>query len=457
MCLNPTYIVHPTLKRIANHCSFTRVRLEDVDLPFTGIQSFYSYPKKHVMSKNSDYVEQWYYLYNPETGERHPLFFACPCGHCVDCLSSKYSELSSRLQFEVLSYPPECRVLFFTLTYGDWSLPKDGVSRSDVTDFINLLHINAKRANLPDGFRTFIVSEYGTDPRFTHRPHYHGLIFGLDLSKYGDVRKFNDVFRKSWKGRGRSEWEFARSNHGVSKYCCKYVIKGLNSYFVPDGKNPNFISYPIKSGGLGVHALDNKEILDKILNSTDGTITVKSIEHNGDVSSIGLERIRIPRFIIDKLFPNFSRFIGSNIKRCLKWVSELWNMFQAHFITVGYKSISTVEKKFSYLRSFVDNSSPSLSPSVSLDRIKDYECISFVENDSIFDKYIKIYNRIVSYLENYKYDCQFALSKVAERAHFLNRIRGESRHVNSEDSYAYKSRFVSSCYKDSSLDAVFEL
>lgn len=453
MCLNPTYIVHPTLKRIQNHCTFDRVRLEDVDLPFVSIKSFFDYPKKHQLPKNSDYVEQWYYVYSSTTGERHPLFFACPCGHCDDCLRSKYAELASRLQFEALSYPKECRIIFFTLTYSDKYLPEDGVSREDVTDFVNRIHMYGRRYGLPDGFRTFIVSEYGTDPRFSHRPHYHGLIFGLDLSTYGHIKLFTKVILKAWRHRGRLDWQFARSNHGVSRYCCKYVIKGLNEDFVPKCKNKNFISYPIKSGGLGVNALKNPEILQKILDSTDGTISTTSLTFGDNCVSQTIQRIRIPRFIIDKLFPSFSRFITSNIKRCLEWVSQMWNLFQNHFVTVGYKSLDKVQKKFSYLRTFVDSSIPD---------VKDLPLHELLERDMSdetrkkyfdFEKIIRNYNRIVEYLENYRYDCQYALSRLAERERYKRQICPENRHLDPLDSYARSHRLVSSCYADSALDA----
>lgn len=480
MCLNPRYIIHPTLKRIHCASAFDMVHLDGVDVPFTSYAPYVKYFDTHTVyneRKTTDYVKKHYYVYNSTTGETHPLFFGCPCDSCVDCLGSKYSELSARLQFEALSYPDECRVIFFTLTYSDAHLPFRGVSREDITDFRNLLHIYARRYGLPTGFREFIVSEYGTDPRYTHRPHYHGLIFGLDLqSVYGRIKLFTKAILKAWKGRGRLEWEFARSNHGVSKYCTKYVIKGLNNDFVPKGKNPNFISYPIKSGGLGVNALKNPVILDKILNSTDGSITVNTLEYGEAGACQGLSRIRIPRFIIDKLFPPFSRFITSNIKRCLRWASYLWNALVKRGIECRGRLPDTFEKKFGLLRTFIGNDCPHLHRmAYGYERPTEYNIslspyshclgsdgakrarksyLNFInKKDFPNEKLLSLYNVIVDYLDSWKYSCAFAIERVKARAHYLGRFSEDYCYKNPVDSFAYKNNFVSSCYRDSALDA----
>lgn len=479
MCLQPKYVPHPTLKRITRYCGFDMVSLDGTVIPFTDPRAYSDYFEKHLLYRElmtPDYIRDHFYVFNSETGETHPLFFAAPCLKCDECLTSKYSELSARLQFEVLSYPKECRVIFFTLTYADKYLPSDGVSRGHITDFINLLHIYSTRSGLPSGFRTFIVSEYGTDPRFTHRPHYHGLIFGLDLSTYGHIKLFNKVIAKAWRKRGRIDWQFARSAHGVSKYCTKYVIKGLNKDFVPEGKNANFISYPIKSGGLGVNALKNPVILDKILNSTDGSISVSTLEFGECGATSGVSKIRIPRFIIDKLFPPFSRFITSNIKRCLKWMSHAWNALMRRFDPVGLKSPCEVEKKFSYLRGFVDNSSPPLidlplhtlcsrfsEKPLPQDVPQNIDCTKNVEKYRILENYYcrlstkalkRIYNTLVDYLENFKYDCQYALDALKRRSQYLMRFDEVRPPRDPRDGYAYKHSFIQKCYVDSPLDSV---
>lgn len=461
MCFNPRYIVHPTLNRILKRHNFDSVYLDGrVESNLGIIYKFLKDPASYKKLTEScpDYVRYNYYVCDSTTGETHPIFFACPCGKCNDCAASKYGELAARLQFEVLSYPAECRVIFFTLTYDNKHLPNDGVSKSDVTDFINKLHVYAKRRGLSDGFRTFVVSEYGTDPRFTHRPHYHGLIFGLDLTEYGMIKSFNKAFRSAWR-RGRVDWQFARSNHGVSKYCTKYVIKGLNKLFVPDGKNPNFISYPRKSGGLGVNALKVPAIVDKIMKSTDGSITVKTHEYGEDGFCFGVSRIRIPRFIIDKLFPNFSRFIPANIRRCCIWASQIWNVLKVRGMNDDVLPPVELEKFAKYLRGFVYGSPDGLildnvwlTPS---ERVYAESHMKFGMCDT--DLLLKIYNIILAYLGAYKYSIDDALAAVAKRQNFMNQINVIHEIRDPRDRIGLRSSFVSKCYKDSALDAVFEL
>ncbi|UPW41728.1 replication initiator protein [Peromfec virus RodF8_9] len=458
MCFDPHYIVHPTLNRIFKRSSFRTAYLDGETMEVTNPYSFNKRlrdPKYDFkLPKNSDYVAQHYYLFDANTGETHPLFFACPCGKCADCAASRYGELSARLQFEVLSYPVDCRVIFFTLTYRDACLPRDGVCRDDVTDFINRLHINCDRAGLPTGWRTFIVSEYGTDPRYTHRPHYHGLIFGLDLSIFGHIKLFNKMIWKSWN-RGKIEWEFARSSHGVSKYCTKYVIKGLNNEFVPKGKNKNFVSMPSKSGGLGVHALKNPEILDKILNSTDGTITVKTHEYNNDGFTFGTSRIRIPRFIIDKLFPCFSRYIPANIKRCCQFAAQAWNILACRDELTDIHPPYALEKFATYLRGFVRHDVPPLVNSIVLEEYP--ACHYRVFRKIPTARLKKLYNSIIEYLENYRYTIEYALEQVYKRQQFMVQIVPEHKHLNPLDRVGYRSSFISKCYQDSPLDAVLQL
>lgn len=327
MCLNPRVLIHPSLKILCGLHGLTHIH--------TPQGSFLASPYdctrlcSEIDNKsNPDDINNQYYVFNPATGESHPLFFFAPCNNCSECVVSRYSELASRLQFEVLSHDSSIPVIFFTLTYDDDHLPPDGVCRAHITDFVNKLHLYLHRAGISSPFRHFIVSEYGTDPRYTRRAHYHGLLFGLDLRRYGDVRIFNEVFHKCWPRcrYERAVWEFARSNHAISRYCCKYLIKQRLVDCVPPGKNPNFYSSPRVGGGLGSRALLNPELLDKILHSTDGTISVKCPTFmSSDSISLGVQRIRIPRFIIDKLFPPVCRYFTSNLRRALQWLVHSYN------------------------------------------------------------------------------------------------------------------------------------
>lgn len=124
------------------------------------------------------------------------LYNYVPCGDCADCQQSKSREWLFRAhwQFEEVK---SCNgfALFDTLTYSNENLPylSDflGYSAVDypcfslphIQEFFNRLRIQFRRKYNVDGklpLRYFLTSEYGTDEKFTHRPHYHIILYCLD-------------------------------------------------------------------------------------------------------------------------------------------------------------------------------------------------------------------------------------------------------------------------------------
>lgn len=192
-------------------------------------------------------------------GTTFPLFLLSPCGKCDECLVNKRQEILNRCILEYASNPQP--PIFFTLTYDDAHLPSNGVSREDVTRFVNRLHIELRKHFdycLP--VRFLIFSEYGSDPRYTFRPHYHGLLFGLPCSswKYKDYQLFRRCLVTAWSVRGvplASIFDFsvARDHVATIRYVTKYILKQYKSNNVPDGKNPNFYSTPHRGGSLGTN------------------------------------------------------------------------------------------------------------------------------------------------------------------------------------------------------------
>lgn len=86
------------------------------------------------------------------------------------------------MELEALDY---ANVWFVTLTYDDEHLPLSPsglptLRYSDVQKFLKRL-----RTNSGQKFRYFAASEYGDR---TQRPHYHLIIYGLDIP---DLRSYN--------------------------------------------------------------------------------------------------------------------------------------------------------------------------------------------------------------------------------------------------------------------------
>lgn len=121
--------------------------------------------------------------------KRDRLFIQVPCGRCPDCrdLNSLQWYQRAIVEFDAcVSSGGYC--LFDTLTYSNSNLPHFSdffettfdfpcFNRKHVTDFLKRLRASLKRKFNYDGLRYYLVSEYGTSPLHSHRPHYHVLFY----------------------------------------------------------------------------------------------------------------------------------------------------------------------------------------------------------------------------------------------------------------------------------------
>lgn len=107
-----------------------------------------------------------------------PTYFV-PCGKCAVCRASKRNDWSRRIISETWLHDSNS---FITLTYSDEFLPACSLaSKKDVQNFLKRLRQAPRDFGFaPFSFKYYIVSEYGS--KFG-RPHYHGIIFGLDFSR----------------------------------------------------------------------------------------------------------------------------------------------------------------------------------------------------------------------------------------------------------------------------------
>lgn len=93
-----------------------------------------------------------------------------PCGSCVGCRMAHAKEWATRCALEAKYHQ---HVWFVTLTYDDQHLPGDKLlHKEDLQNFFKRLRRKGY------SFRYFACGEYGET---YDRPHYHAIIFGLDL------------------------------------------------------------------------------------------------------------------------------------------------------------------------------------------------------------------------------------------------------------------------------------
>lgn len=174
---------------------------------------------------------------NAATLKGAPLkgLFEVPCGQCEQCKTQKVNDWSFRL----LEEAKECFRLggfsiFDTLTYDNLHVPtvgkvlyQLGEFSLDVSSSICDMLCNSKRdvqlffkrlRSLYSGpIRYYLVSEYGNDERFTHRPHYHALFFFP--SPTITTEQASKLIRQAWQNGRTDGIEDKGSKYFYSKRC----------------------------------------------------------------------------------------------------------------------------------------------------------------------------------------------------------------------------------------------
>lgn len=174
--------------------------------------------------------------------------FKVPCGKCLPCLKKKRSDWAFRLENEYLSSDS---AHFITLTYNDIYLPyryvksfndkikniqvkysvrtkRPTLNKKHVQDFIKrlrneqvkyvkgLFNCTAKEVKQHSKpLRYYLVGEYGTK---TQRPHYHVLLFNLDVTI---VNKIQDQWKYGFT-------DIGKVTSASIRYCTKYMFKEFN-------------------------------------------------------------------------------------------------------------------------------------------------------------------------------------------------------------------------------------
>lgn len=253
LCERPVIILHPNARDYILRAGSFVWRGHHYTLSKTGMYSyasfFYDFPYRKFSARRNnitlDKLDDLQAL-DCNSGELVPLYMAVPCGHCDVCTHRKTREFAFRCVCE--SYTNQCSPFFVTLTYNDAHLPKDGVCKRDVQNFIKRLRINLTRSSQRDDFRFVCTSEYGKD--FTHRPHYHLLIWNLPTDNLHNTLKLLQTAWSYRKGKRVSSFGFVQVKYCTSvNYVLKYMYKSCE---VPAGKNELFhLSSRGKKGGIG--------------------------------------------------------------------------------------------------------------------------------------------------------------------------------------------------------------
>lgn len=130
--------------------------------------------------------------YNPEY-EKHmdPYAIKIPCGKCLGCRLDYSRSWSDRMILELLA-TPENKAMFLTLTYRNENLP---IAYDDDTGLafgytldkrdIQLFMKRLRKAFSDRTIRFYLSGEYGSW-KYTHRPHYHAIVYGISMEDFPD-------------------------------------------------------------------------------------------------------------------------------------------------------------------------------------------------------------------------------------------------------------------------------
>lgn len=156
-------------------------------------------------------------------------FVEIPCGKCLECRLNYSKQWANRMMLEAQDYESN---YFLTLTYDNEHLHFNelGLStlcKKDFQDFMKRLRYKI----FPKTVRFFSCGEYGDH---TFRPHYHAIMFGLeipDLEYFGQSSGY-PVFISDWL---TSIWKqghvlISKVSWDTCAYTARYVVKKANRY-----------------------------------------------------------------------------------------------------------------------------------------------------------------------------------------------------------------------------------
>lgn len=194
----------------------------------TGKSKAYIYPR--FVNGEDGQKHEVFALYRDDRGEIKPWLDRLPpegitgdiltdyvqikCGTCQGCRVDASREWANRLLLEKQYYPDD-RVYFVTLTYDDdhvpvayYPDPDTGLAHPALTLELRDLQLYHKRLRKRHvtPLRFFSCGEYGPE---TFRPHYHEIVFGLELNdlvpyaknELGDMTYTSNFLTSCWSVR----------------------------------------------------------------------------------------------------------------------------------------------------------------------------------------------------------------------------------------------------------------
>lgn len=212
--------------------------------------------------------------------------FLVPCGRCLGCRIDYSRTWANRMILELQDNP---KAIFVTLTYNNQFVPHADNGRMTlcVRD-VQLFFKRLRKAFTGTRIRYYLAGEYG--PK-NLRPHYHAIIYGLDISSFDDLRCIgHNALSQAYYTSKRLEsiWSngfimLSPVSYKTCAYVARYTLKkhyGEPHYYDMLGIHPEFAVCSRKPGIGMLHA---RELL------TSGN-SVVSLNGGDGVYSFGLPK-----------------------------------------------------------------------------------------------------------------------------------------------------------------------
>lgn len=211
--------------------------------------------KIKVTSYNVDHLEynerlnSWKEVYDEKISYGNSVLynkFEIPCGHCIGCRLDKSRDWANRCLLEMQQYPSN---FFVTLTYDNDHVPCSTGCDPDSGELFTTFTLVKRDWQLfmkrlrkaydvihpGEKLRFFMCGEYGEN---TFRPHYHAIIFNLELDdlvwyKFSEGYAYyhSEFMTKQWSDDNNQpigDLVVAPATWETAAYVARYVTKKLN-------------------------------------------------------------------------------------------------------------------------------------------------------------------------------------------------------------------------------------
>lgn len=219
-----------------------------------------------------------------------------PCGKCAACIANKRNDWATRLRIEASLSKS---AYFITLTYSDDAIKLEHIvnkygkhlyTHGTLVKKDFQLFMKKLRKGLKNPIKYYTVGEYGTK---TNRPHYHMLLFNIELEDWKLYKYLLSKWTykdKNGKMQPMGTIDIGTVTPASIRYVTKYMIQKQNF------QNP-YIEPPfsLMSQGLG-----------------KGYLKKKAAQHHQDLNRNYVvfedgQKSRLPRYLREKLYSENTR------------------------------------------------------------------------------------------------------------------------------------------------------